>query len=117
MISLHKGEGEKQIKDINFDLTTLGNDFDAGENSFIDTAAVMVNCDLIISSDTSIAHLAGALGCPIWVPLKKIPEWRWMLDRTDSPWYPNMTLYRQKEFGDWKHVFEAMKMDLVALTK
>ena len=117
LISLHKGDGEKQIKDINFDLTTLGNDFDAGENSFIDTAAVMINCDLIISSDTSITHLAGALGCPIWVPLKKIPEWRWMLDRTDCPWYPNMTLYRQKDFGDWDHVFEIMNRDLVALIK
>ena len=50
-------------------------------------------------------------------PLKKIPEWRWMLDRTDSPWYPNMTLYRQKDFGDWKHVFETIKRDLVALIK
>ena len=76
-------------------MTTFGNDFDAGENSFIDTAAVMINCDLIISCDTSIAHLAGALGCPIWVALKNT-EWRWMLDRNDSPWYPNMSLYRQK---------------------
>ena len=117
LISLHRGEGEKQIKDIKFDLTTLGNDFDAGENSFIDTAAVMMNCDLIISCDTSTTHLAGALGCPIWVALKKIPEWRWMLERTDSPWYPNMRLYRQKEFDDWKHVFETMKSDLATLIK
>ena len=117
LISLHKGEGEKQIKNINFDLTTFGNDFDAGKNSFEDTAAVMINCDLIISCDTSIAHLAGALGCPIWVALKKIPEWRWMLDRNDSPWYPNMRLYRQKEFGDWDHVFKIMKKDLVRLIK
>ena len=117
LISLHKGEGEKQIRDINFNLTTLGDDFDTGENGFIDTAAVMVNCDLIISCDTSIAHLAGALGCKTWVVLKKIPEWRWMLDRTDTPWYPNMTLYRQQELGDWKSVFEVMKKDLVSLTK
>ena len=117
LISLHKGEGEKQIKNINFDLTTLGSDFDAGGNSFIDTAAVMINCDLIISCDTSTTHLAGALGCPTWVVLQKIPEWRWMLDRTDSPWYPNMTLYRQEEFGDWKYVFEIMKKDLAKLIK
>ena len=117
LISLHKGEGEKQIKNINFGLTTFGNDFDAGKNSFEDTAAVMINCDLIISCDTSIAHLAGALGCPIWVALKKIPEWRWMLDRNDSPWYPNMRLYRQKDLGDWDHVFKIMKKDLVRLIK
>ena len=117
LISLHKGEGEKQIKNINFDLTTLGSDFDTGGNSFIDTAAVMINCDLIISCDTSTTHLAGALGCLTWVVLQKIPEWRWMLDRTDSPWYPNMTLYRQEEFGDWKYVFEIMKKDLAKLIK
>ena len=105
MISLHKGEGEKQIRDINFNLTTFGHDFDSGENAFIDTAALMVNCDLIISCDTSIAHLAGALGCPNLGCTQKIPEWRWMLDRTDSPWYPNMTLYRQKEPDNWEAVF------------
>ena len=117
LISLHKGEGEKQIRDINFNLTTFGHDFDSGENAFIDTAALMVNCDLIISCDTSIAHLAGALGCQIWVALKKIPEWRWMLDRTDSPWYPNMTLYRQKEPDNWETVFKSIKQDLLSLIK
>ena len=77
----------------------------------------MINCDLIISSDTSITHLAGALGCPVWVPLKKIPEWRWMLDRNDSPWYPNMRLYRQKERDNWEEVFEIIKKDLRTLIK
>jgi tetratricopeptide (TPR) repeat protein len=117
LISLHKGEGEKQIKDINFEMTTLGDDFDAGEDAFIDTAAVMVNCDIIITSDTALAHLAGALGCRTWVALKKIPDWRWMLYRNDSPWYPNMTLYRQKERGNWKYVFDTMQTDLQSLLK
>ena len=117
LISLHKGEGEKQIKDINFEMTTLGDDFDAGEDAFIDTAAVMANCDLIITSDTAIAHLAGALGCPTWLALKKIPEWYWMLDRNDSPLYPNMTLYRQKQRGNWKYVFDTMQRDLRSLLK
>ena len=117
LISLHKGEGEKQIKDINFEMTTLGDDFDAGEDAFMDTAAVMVNCDIIITSDTALAHLAGALGCRTWVALKKIPDWRWMLYRNDSPWYPNMTLYRQKERGNWKYVFDTMQTDLQSLLK
>ena len=117
LISLHKGEGEKQIKDINFEMTTLGDDFDAGEDAFMDTAAVMVNCDIIITSDTALAHLAGALGCRTWVALKKIPDWRWMLYRNDSPWYPNMTLYRQKERGNWKYVFDTMETDLQSLLK
>ena len=117
LISLHKGEGEKQIKEINFDLTILGNNFDAGENAFVDTAAVMMNCDLIITSDTATAHLAGALGCPTWVLLKKIPDWRWMLERKDSPWYPSVTLYRQKQIDDWADVFNKIQMDLQALIK
>jgi tetratricopeptide (TPR) repeat protein len=112
LISLHKGEGEEQIKEIKFDLTNLGDDFDAGDDAFIDTAAVMANCDLIITSDTAIAHLSGALGCQTWVALKHNPDWRWMLDRKDSPWYPTMTLYRQKQRGNWKYVFDEMKQDL-----
>ncbi len=115
LISLHKGEGENQIKDISFDLTTLGDDFDAAENAFEDTAAIMMNCDLIITSDTVIAHLAGALGCPTWVALKKIPDWRWMLEKNDSPWYPNMKLYRQRETENWNYVFESIKKDLELL--
>jgi tetratricopeptide (TPR) repeat protein len=115
LISLHKGEGEHQIKDICFDLTTLGADFDVGQDAFLDTAAVMVNCDLIITSDTAIAHLAGALGCQTWVALKHVPDWRWMLDRSDSPWYPTMTLYRQKNPGDWACVFEAINRNLSIL--
>ena len=115
LISLHKGEGEKQIKEINFDLTILDNNFDSGENAFVDTAAVMMNCDLIVTSDTAIAHLAGTLGCPTWVVLKKVPDWRWMLKRKDSPWYPNITLYRQKQIDNWTHVFDKIQMDLQSL--
>ena len=117
LISIHKGEGEKQIKNINFDLTVLGEDFDSGADAFIDTAAVITNCDLIITSDTAIAHLAGALGCCTWVILKKVPDWRWMLERSDSPWYPNMKLYRQKEYDNWEDVFEIIQKDLEAIIK
>ncbi len=75
-------------------------------------AAVMQNLDLIISSDTSIAHLSGALARPTWVALKMVPDWRWMLDREDSPWYPTMRLFRQDRRGDWPGVFERMRIEL-----
>jgi ADP-heptose:LPS heptosyltransferase len=69
----------------------------------------MMSLDLVITSDTSIAHLAGALGRSVWVVLKFVPEWRWMLDREDSPWYPTMRLFRQQNHGDWKGVFDNVK--------
>jgi len=112
LISLYKGDEENQISNIDFDLTTLGKDFDSGTDAFIDTAAAMMNCDLIITSDTAIAHLAGALGLPVWVALKYIPEWRWMLNHSDSPWYPSMKLYRQNTFNNWNSVFSLIKKDL-----
>jgi tetratricopeptide (TPR) repeat protein len=72
---------------------------------FADTAALIVNLDLIITVDTSVAHLAGALGRPVWTLLPFAPDWRWMLNRNNTPWYPTMRLFRQKNFGDWDSVF------------
>jgi tetratricopeptide (TPR) repeat protein len=69
---------------------------------FADTAAVVANLDLVISVDTAVAHLAGALARPVWLLLPRVPEWRWLLDREDSPWYPTMRLFRQHEAGDWQ---------------
>ncbi len=71
---------------------------------FADTAALVANLDLIISVDTAVAHLAGAMGKPVWLLLPFLPDWRWMLDRPDSPWYPTMKLFRQKAPGDWDTV-------------
>lgn len=71
---------------------------------FSETAAVVANLDLVISVDTSVAHLAGALGKPVWILLPWAAEWRWMLDRTDSPWYPTARLFRQDAPGDWSGV-------------
>jgi hypothetical protein len=65
--------------------------------NFADTAAVVANLDLVISIDSSVAHLAGALAKPVWVLLPFIPDWRWLLDRTDSPWYPTVRLFRQDD--------------------
>ena len=112
LISLNKGHGELQLKDVTFEVTTLGSDFDIGEDAFMDTAAVMMLCDLVITSDTAIAHLAGALGKKTWVALKHIPEWRWLLNRNDSLWYPTMSLYRQIKPGDWTGVFKRIEYDL-----
>lgn len=108
LISLQKGFGAEQIASSGLTVETLGDDFDAGPSAFLDTAAVMANLDLIVSVDTSIAHLAGALGRPVWVALKHIPEWRWMLGREDSPWYPSMRLFRQPAMDDWESVFKQM---------
>src|SRR5258707_11874889 len=91
---------------------TLGAEFDQGPDAFVDTAAVNANLDLVITSDTSIAHLAGALGRPVWISLKQVPDWRWLLDRNDSPWYPTARLFRQRQRGDWAEVFERMAREL-----
>ncbi len=106
VISLQKHHGLEEIATLppGVRLEMLGDDFDGGDDAFIDTAAVMQNLDLIISCDTSTAHLAGALGLPVFVLLKKIPDWRWMLDRADSPWYPTMQLFRQTQRDDWNEV-------------
>jgi len=112
LISLHKGDGENQLVNIDFAVKHLGPNFDNNENAFIDTSAVMMNCDLIITSDTVIPHLAGALGCPVWLVLNNMPYWPWMLKRKDSPWYPSMRLYRQNEINNWSSVFDKIKYDL-----
>jgi hypothetical protein len=78
-----------------------------------DTAAQMANLDLVISIDTSMAHLAGALAKPVWVLLGQTPDWRWLLDRDDCPWYPTARLFRQSKQGDWAPVIERVRAALV----
>ncbi|MBI3759453.1 MAG: glycosyltransferase family protein, partial [Deltaproteobacteria bacterium] len=92
--------GDEQILGDHPDVIHLGRQL----ADFHDTAAVMSQLDLVISSDTSVVHLAGALGRPVWVLLEHLPEWRWMLDRSDSPWYPSARLFRQPKSGDWDGV-------------
>jgi tetratricopeptide (TPR) repeat protein len=107
LISLQKNRGVEQLRALpqGMKVECFGDDFDLGDDAFLDTAAIMTNLDLIISSDTSLAHLAGALGRPVWVALQHAPDWRWMLDRTDSPWYPTMRLFRQHAKDHWRDVF------------
>jgi tetratricopeptide (TPR) repeat protein len=82
---------------------------------FADTAAVISELDLVISSDTAVAHLAGAMGKPLWLLLMFSPDWRWLLERQDSPWYPTAKLYRQTRIGDWPGVVERVRADLVQM--
>jgi tetratricopeptide (TPR) repeat protein len=103
LIGLQVGAGTEQLDDLppSMRVERLGDDFDAGPDAFLDTAAVMQGLDLIVTCDTSVAHLAGALGRPVWLLLKPVPDWRWLLDRADSPWYPTMRLFRRTGTESW----------------
>lgn len=114
LINLQKGSGADQLNEaLDFQVVQLGKELDA-EAALFDTAAVMKNLDLVISADTSIVHLAGALGVPVWVPLAFVPDWRWGLSGETTPWYPTMRLFRQEKLRDWAGVFERMRVALLA---
>jgi hypothetical protein len=81
---------------------------------FQNTAAIVRNLDLVITCDSVSAHLAGALGVPVWTALSFVPEWRWLLDREDTRWYPTMRLFRQTRAGDWADVFARIRSELIA---
>ena len=119
LISLQKGCGEEQLANLppSMRVETLGANFDAGADAFVDTAAAMTCLDLVVTCDTSVAHLAGALAVPVWVALKSDAEWRWLTGRADSPWYPTMRLFRQTRRGVWSDVFEAMAGELAELAE
>ena len=108
IISLQKNFGVEQLATVPADMKVErpGFEFDEGNDAFIDTAAIMANLDLVITSDTSIAHLAGALARPVWIALKYVPDWRWLLERSDSPWYPTARLFRQRKLDDWTGVVD-----------
>ena len=116
LVSLQSGFGEQQLWESppDFPIQRLSADYDVGGHAFLDAAAAMASLDLVVTCDTSIAHLAGALGRPVWVALKRDAEWRWLRGRDDSPWYPTMGLFRQKRSADWASVFAAMAEALKA---
>ena len=111
---LQKETGTDQLKKISprFTLHRFDETFDANNGRFMDTAAVMKNLDLVITVDTSIAHLAGAIGTPTWIILPEPADWRWMLKRSDTPWYPNARLFRQPKTGDWNSIIQTIKEEL-----
>lgn len=118
LYSLQQRHGLDQLKDIPKQLLhRFDDDFDKTNGSFVDTAAVMLNLDLIITVDTSLAHLAGALGVPVWVVLPHVADWRWMLDRSDCPWHPTMRLFRQPKPNNWSSVAQAIKTKLTYILK
>jgi hypothetical protein len=88
-----------------------------GLGDFDETAAAVAGLDLVIAVDTAVAHLAGAMAKPVWVLLPQQADWRWLLDRTDSPWYPTMRLYRQERSGGWAEVVARVGRDLAALAR
>lgn len=114
LISLQKGDGCEQLASVldRWNILDLGPDFDSTAGPFMDTAAVIEQLDLVISCDTAVAHLAGALGARVWLALAWSADYRWMLGCDHSPWYPSMRLYRQTRPEYWQDVFERMAADL-----
>jgi hypothetical protein len=125
LVSLQKGPGREQLASVAGELAVIEPAVMAGSpgratttmldeanGAFMDTVAVMKNLDLVVTSDTAIAHLAGALGVRVWVALSAAPDWRWLRDRDDNPWYPTMRLFRQRKLGDWDEVFAQMAGEL-----
>jgi tetratricopeptide (TPR) repeat protein len=110
LFSLQKGAGREALAKYAGQLPIV--DLADRLHDFDDTAAVLSNLDLLITSDTAPAHLAGALGVPVWLALGLAADWRWMLARDDSPWYPSMRLFRQRDLGNWTDVFERIRRAL-----
>ncbi len=122
LICLQKGHGKEQLTEETsvaraWNVVDLGEDVDEAAGAFMDTAAILKNLDLLITSDTALPHLAGALGVPTWLAVAHAPDWRWQLNGTATPWYPNTRLFRQLAIGDWRPVFTAMRDELQSLAK
>lgn len=122
LISLQKGAAAEKIHapkskvqgkaGESFEVISFGGLVDELSGSFMDTAAIIANLDLVVSVDTSVGHLAGALAAPTWLALNYSADWRWLIDRDDTPWYPTMRLFRQQQPGDWPDVFRRIADEL-----
>lgn len=110
-ISLQKGESARQLSELGWNFYDWMDDC----SDFLDTAALIAGLDLVISVDTSVAHLAGTMGKPVWLLNRYGSEWRWLLDREDSPWYPSMRIFNQKQLGDWGPVLDSVAQELAGL--
>ena len=117
LISLQKGTGIEQLEEAKaagWEVLDYGSRLG---DSFADTAALMVNLDLLITIDTAVGHVAGALGLPVWVAVPFAADWRWLRGREDTPWYPSMRLFRQPTMGDWDAVFARLTAELAESTQ
>lgn len=118
LVALQKGPGREQLPAFAAEHAIIdwGERPNATKGSLLDAAAILTGLDLLITVDTALAHLAGALGRPVWVALPFVPDWRWLLDRDDSPWYPTMRLFRQTSPGDWEGTFARIAQELAQLS-
>ncbi len=114
LVSLQVGPGQEQLKQVPFPVTDLGCRFNP--DSLTDLAATLPCLDLVVTVCTSVAHLAGAMGIPVWVALRHVPYWIWLMDRADSPWYPSTRLFRQKNAGAWDEVFEQITREIATFS-
>ncbi len=114
LFSIQKNEGTEQLQQIggSFAVTEVGSRLDNDTGPFMDTAAVLKCLDLFVTSDTAVAHLAGALGVPVWMALSTTPDWRWLSVRADNPWYPTMRIFRQRKLMEWSPVFDQIAVEL-----
>jgi ADP-heptose:LPS heptosyltransferase len=106
-VSLQKdlNAGQQAILRSRANVIDLGGELD----DFADTAALIATLDLVVAVDTAVVHLAGAMGKPVWILLPFSPDFRWLIERADSPWYPSARLFRQKRIGDWDDVIERVR--------
>lgn len=112
LISLQKNAGAEQLQEqLGFHVHQFDDEIDV-DGPFQDSAAIITACNLVVTSDTAIAHLAGALGAPVWVALSYSADWRWLGEGDNCPWYPTMRLFRQPQFKDWKSVFQNIAKEL-----
>jgi len=116
---LHRPKKTKFLETISFEniIHQCGKGFNFSDNGLLNLAAIIKNLDLVISCDSATAHLAGAVGTPVWLMLKHVANWRWMQEIDYSPWYPTMRLFRQPEPGDWQTVIENITTSLEEITK
>ena len=116
LLSLQKGDGAEQLADCSFRHRFVGCQEEINRTwDFVETAAIIANCDLIITSATAVAHLAAGMGHPTWLLLTKVPEWRWGIAGDTSFWYPSMRLFRQRERGNWAEVMDRVATVLETL--
>jgi hypothetical protein len=113
LFSLQKGPPESELRRLPQGVPII--DLSPHLTDFADTAAAIAHLDLVIMTDSAVAHLAGAMGKPVWLLLGYVAHWLWLLDRTDSPWYPSIRLFRPRAEGDWDYVFDTASAELMKL--